>query len=156
MAFLFPNKKPDELTDLEIIEDVLLTQNKIEQDLRDALALIKEEKYGKRVMGFYSVALSGQELCAAFTKAYIKYFRNCDKELFNIDSDMSQAWVKFEHFQFSEIKDCVMGYKLGDGSSRWMREKYACYNKCVMPYYDFFKLTPEEKLSKLTGKNKAV
>ena len=69
MAFLFPEKKVDELFDIEIVEDVLLTQNMIEASIRDTMALVKEITYGERVMGFYNVSLNGIKLVEAFHKA---------------------------------------------------------------------------------------
>lgn len=152
MAFLYPNKPENEVSDIEIIQDVLLTQNKIEADLRDTMALVRETSYGKRVGHFYRVSLNGSQLTEALIKACMTVFLDRDKELLNLDSDLSLAWVKFEHFQFPPISDCIESGKLDDVSSRWMREKYRDYNKCVMPYYDFFmKLSDEERLEKLLG-----
>lgn len=154
MAFLFPKKSAEELFDIEIIEDVLLTQNMIEANLRDTMALVKEANYGKRVMGFYHVSLNGIKLIEAFSDACLTVFIDREKELLHIDDDLSEAWRKFEHFQFPPISDCVIEGKLDKSSSRWMREKYDCYNRCVMPYRDFFMLSDKERLAKLIGVQK--
>lgn len=154
MAYLFPEKSTDSLSDIEIIEDVLLTQNMIEANLRDTMALIKEVNYGERVMGFYRVSLNGIRLIEAFHKACLSIFIDRDDGLLCIDDDLLEAWRKFEHFQFPPISDCVVNSKLDESCSRWMREKYNHYNRCVMPYKDFFMLSAEERLSKLIGKKK--
>ena len=154
MAFLFPEKEVDELFDIEIVEDVLLTQNMIEASIRDTMALVKEINYGERVMGFYHVSLNGIKLVEAFRKACSSVFINREKGLLHIDDDLSEAWRKFEHFQFPPISDCIIEGKLDESCSRWMREKYYCYNRSVMPYRDFFMLSDEERLSRLIGKVK--
>lgn len=155
MAFLYPDKKTEELFDVEIIEDVLLTQNKIESDLRGILAHIEDEKYGKKVLDkYYSTTLNRAELAKTFFEACEKHNirQRIDDSLIGFDSDMVQASNLFLHFQFPPFTEIVVGdNKLSKKESEWIRKKYEAYNKHVMPYYDFFKKTNEEKLKLIFG-----
>ena len=155
MAFLYPDKEVEELFDVEIVEDVLLTQNKIESDLRGILAHIEDENYGKKVMDkYYSTSLNRAELAKVFFEACEKHDirKRLDDSLVGFDSDMVQAFNLFLHFQFPPFSEVVMGdNKLGENDSARLRKKYIAYNKHVMPYYDFFKKSNKEKLRLIFG-----
>ena len=161
MGYLYPDKKVEELSDIEIMEDYLMTQNKIEADLRAILARLEDEEYGERAkdgeksLRYYTTKLNRNMLTRAFSDACLKYEIHpyLDESLRNIDSDMMQAWVKYEHFLYPPYTDLVLGAeaKLGKHESWRLRDKYTEYNRCVMPYFDFFKKTNDEKTEILFG-----
>ena len=154
MAFLFPDKEPDELSDLEIVEDFLLTQYIIETYLRGLAENKKVTEYSKRCPKLPCKYLFGKELFDVLTETEPILFRISDKNYRCIFSDLSQAWVKFEHLERCyPIEECIQNGKFKDSClSLHMRDKYVQYNRCVMPYYDFFmKLSGEERLEKLKG-----
>ena len=161
MGFLYPDKKTEEMFDLEILEDFLFTQNKIEADLRAILAHLDDEEYGKKAkdgnknLRYYTSELRGGLLTEAFTKACQKHATACYlSEPFNcIEDDMNEAWIKYEHILYPPYSDMATNpnKKLAKNQSLYLREKYDSYNKCVMPYYEFFKKTNEEKAKFIFG-----
>lgn len=161
MGFLYPDKKTEEMFDLEILEDFLFTQNKIEADLRAILARLDDEEYGKKAkdgnknLKYYTSELRGGLLTEAFAKACQKHATACYlSEPFNcIEDDMNEAWIKYEHILYPPYSDMATNpnKKLAKNQSLYLREKYDSYNKCVMPYYEFFKKTNEEKAKFIFG-----
>ena len=161
MGFLYPNKKTDKMSDLEILEDFLFTQNKIEADLRAILAHLDDEEYGKKAkdgdktLKYYTSELRGGVLTQAFIEACHKHTTACylPKPLNCIEDYMNEAWVKYEHILWPPYSDMATNpdKKLTEGASLRLREKYDSYNRFVMPFYDFFKKPNEEKAKILFG-----
>ena len=161
MGFLHPDKNTEDLFDIEIMEDFLFTQNKIEADLRSILASIEDKKYGEKAKDdderqkHHIAGLNRNLVTKAFLEACLNHriHPNLDKSLVNLDSDMEMAWIKYEHFLHPPYTDLIMkpDMKLSDNESRRLREKYNEYNKYVMPYFDFFKKPNDEKTEILFG-----
>lgn len=154
MAFLFPDKKPEELSDLEIVEDFLLTQFVIETHLRKLAEDVKATDHSKRYPSLPSKLLFGKVLFEVLGETEPILFRIGGKNYRCIFSDLSNAWVKFEHLERCyPIEECIQNGKFKDSChSLHMRDKYVQYNHCVMPYYDFFmKLSLEEQRDRLKG-----
>ena len=155
MAFLYPDKNPEVLTDLEIIQDVLLTQNKIESDLRSVLARLDGENYsdkaidGDKVLDYYPVTFNGGRLFDAFGEACTKHaiHQYIPNNIKSIDSDLKFAWTKYEHFQFPPLSEIISNDN-SEYVSKRLREKYADYNRYVMPYCDLFQ-KPNEEIAKI-------
>ena len=143
MAYQYPNTPAEKLTDLEIFIDVFVTQMKIETKVREMLPAIKDDKLSEKYGWRYDKSFYGKKLACAFIAACWTVYFNRDRELINIEGDLEQAWIKYEHFERMGRPDAT--------TSRYFREKYREYNKCIMPYYDFFKLPLEERLAKLVG-----
>ena len=145
MAFLYPDKTVEELSALEMVEDVLLTQNKIETDLRAIIARIVDMKYGD-IKDYHPVEKTGVELVEDFLRSMKHFSVDPPAYMKNIDIDLFTAWKKYEHFQLTPFSDIVVADE---------REKvviksrvasvYRQYNQRVMPYYGFFILDNEQK-----------
>ena len=148
MAFLYPDKKPEELSNAEIVQDILQTQDWITAVIRSMVDIVKATDYSKR----YRAPLEGRALFEILIDVWPKLFIDCEEKYRDLDLDLAHAWDKYEHFPRYGITD----EDLRGNSRRWLIDKYEQYNRCVMPYYDFFmKMTDEERLTKLRGtKNK--
>lgn len=159
MGFLYPNKKTEELSDFEIMEDLLFTQNKIEADVRSILAHLSEGRYAgakaEHGIAHKVTDLRGKQLAGAFAEACLENLihPHVDESLKYIDDAVVTAWVKYEHFIYPPYTDLVINpsMKLAKVNSFQLRDKYDQYNKAIMPYLDFFKKSNEEKTELLFG-----
>ena len=159
MAFLYLGEDYKELSDEQMITDVLVTHNKISADIRDIL-------WSEGIIKFNgSTRLSVFELSEIFAKACLHNFINRDKSLINLDSDYSSACMTYENFiipyisdhLFTNEKSChlVLGDKLvkitKDKESAHLRinDKYKQYSNSIDKWYDFFMMPLDEKVKLL-------
>ena len=157
MAFLFPDKKPEELSDLEIVEDFLLTQFVIETHLRKLAEDVKATDHSKRYPSLPSKLLFGKVLFEVLVETEPYLFMNSSERYKCIFLDLSCAWVKYEHLERCfPIEECIREESFKDPHSGfYLRDKYMEYNHLVMPYYDYFmKTSVKEQLTLLNPKNK--
>lgn len=145
MGFLYRNKDYKELTDEQMIADVLITHNKVTADIRDIL-------WKTGVIDFYnSTHISVFELSHIFSNACCHQFVNRDKSLISIDDDYSSACMTYENF----IIPCLSN-QLFEGDEYGHRrtiDKYIQYSRAIDKWYDFF-MMPREKQLKLLNYDK--
>ena len=145
MGFLYRNQNYKELTDEQMITDVLITHNKITADIRNIL-------WETGVIDFHnSTHLSVFELSNIFSTACCHQFINRDRSLINLDDDYSLACMTYENF----IIPCLSN-QLFEGDEYGHRrtiDKYIQYSKAIDKWYDFF-MMPREKQLELLNFNK--
>lgn len=159
MAFIYKNLDYEKLTNVQMISDVLLTQNKINADVRDIL-------HSAKIIKFWgSTKISTYELLEIFRKALFHEFIDRDESISSLD-DVVTAWSSYENFLIPYISnlpfdsnDTNWSLALGNGYVKMSddndladirtREKYKSYSYYVDKWYNFFMLSLEEKLELL-------
>lgn len=152
MAFLYPDRKPENLNDGEIVQDILQTQAIIEKDVSFIVEKVRAVDRSKR----FITPFGGRALFNVLIDVWPKLFMNCEENLRCLDLDLAQAWDKYEHIPRLGILNEIVDGRLREDSGInrfWLIDKYKQYNQLVMPYYDFFmRLSNEERLERLAGK----
>lgn len=156
MAFVYRNKDYNQLSNKQMIADVLITHNKITADIRNILWMSKIIDFNG------STHLSVFELSRIFIEACAHELIDRDKALLNLDVDYSAACKAYENFIIPDISNYyfndgkILNSEVGNKSEKSakrdkylqcrVQDKYKQYSYSVDKWYDFFMLPTEEQM----------
>lgn len=154
MAFLYHNANIDELTDKEMIADVLITHEKISRDIREILLRTGIIKTPSEALDKYDSALHGQvqSLAHTFVHACLHEFLDRDKSLINIDDDYCRACMTYENFAHTHLSELEFEKTISESAHLRIKDKYQQYNHSTEQWYDFYMLPIDKKIELLTKK----
>ena len=154
MAFLYHNRNIDELSDKEMIADILITQEKMSRDIKDILFKTGIIKTKEEALNKYDSALHGQvqSLSSIFVHACLHEFIDRDKSLINIDDDYCSACMTYENFFHTHLSELEFKQTIDNNTHLRLKDKYQQYNHSTDQWYDFYMLPIDKKIELLTMK----
>ena len=156
MAFLYLNANIDELTDKEMIADVLITHEKISRDIKEILLRTGIIETTSEALDKYNSALHDQvqALARVFVNACLHEFFDRDRSLINIDDDYCMACMTYENFAHTHLSGLVFKQSFNESTHLRLKDKYQQYNHSTEQWYDFYMLPIDKKIELLVAKRR--
>lgn len=154
MAFLYHGKTSDQLTDKEMVADVLITHEKMSRDIKEILLRTGIIKTKEEALFRYDSALhdQAQSLASIFIHACMHEFIDRDESLIHIDGDYCSACMTYENFAYTHLSGLEFEQNIASNTHFRLKEKYEQYNRHTDHWYDFYMLPIDKKIELLTGK----